>query len=56
MEMENFVDRNRNDEEVSDEKPDYTEDWRRFFLLIDRLCFVVLVAILTIIFFSMLSG
>ncbi len=56
MEMENFVDRNRTDEEVSGENPDYTEDWRKFFLLIDRLCFVVLVVILTIIFFSMMSN
>ena len=57
MEMENFVDRNVNaEEDVSDEKPDYTEDWKRFFLLIDRLSFVVLVVILSIIFFSMLSG
>ena len=34
-------------------EPDYTDDWKRFFLCLDKLCFVGLVVIVTIVFFYM---
>ncbi len=68
VEMDNYADRNRNvDEEAAesdkmlqgdhcdaDGKPDYTDDWKKFFLCLDRLCFLVMVALLTIVFFTMM--
>ncbi len=68
MEMDNYADRNRNlDEEAAesdkmlqgdncdaDGKPDYTDDWKKFFLCLDRICFLVMVALLTIVFFTMM--
>ena len=36
-----------------EERPDYTEDWKRFFLCLDKLFFIILVVIITLVFFYM---
>ena len=36
-----------------EERPDYTEDWKRFFLCLDKLFFIILVVIITFVFFYM---
>ena len=40
--------------EGEEELPDYTEDWKRFFLCLDKLCFISLVVIITIVFIYMI--
>ena len=36
-----------------EERPDYTEDWKRFFLCLDKIFFINLVVIITLVFFYM---
>ena len=40
--------------EGEEELPDYTEDWKHFFLCLDKLCFIILVVIISIVFFYMI--